>query len=182
MPQTFIFLATGFEETEAITPIDILRRAEIEVKIVSVTSQKEVTGAHDITIVADSLFEDTDFSAGEMLILPGGMPGTRNLNEHAELKKLISSYHAAGKYISAICAAPMVLGEMGLLKGEKAISYPGFEKHLHGATLTEERVAISNQFITAKGPGVAVEFALEIVKTLKGKSVAETIASEFIVR
>ncbi|MDR1729386.1 MAG: DJ-1/PfpI family protein [Prevotellaceae bacterium] len=180
MAKIFIFLATGFEETEAIVPIDILRRAELEVETVSITSQKEVTGAHGITVVADSLFDAADFSAGEMLILPGGMPGARNLNEHAGLKKLIADYHADGKYISAICAAPMILGEMGLLKGEKAISYPGFEKHLLGATVTEKRVVVSNRFITAKGPGVAMEFALEIVKTLKGEPVAEKIALAFI--
>jgi len=181
MPKTFIFLAPGFEETEAIVTIDILRRAELEVETISITSQKEVTGAHGITVLADSLFKDADFSAGEMLILPGGMPGTRNLDEHAGLKKLIADYHATGKYLSAICAAPMILGEMGLLKGEKAISYPGFEKHLLGAEISKERVVSSGKFITAKGPGVAAQFALEIVKTLKGESVASEIAEAFIV-
>ncbi len=180
MAKIFIFLAPGFEETEAIVPVDILRRADLEVETVSITSQKEVTGAHGIAVVTDSLFEATDFSAGEMLILPGGMPGARNLNGHAGLKKLIAGYHAAGKYLSAICAAPMILGEMGLLKGERAISYPGFEKHLLGATITEERVVVSGKFITAKGPGVAMEFALEIVKILKGDPVAAKIASAFI--
>ena len=180
MSKIFIFLASGFEETEAIVPIDILRRAGLEVETVSITSQKEVTGSHGITVVADSLFEDTDFSGGEMLILPGGMPGAKNLGEHTGLKKLIENYHVQGKYISAICAAPMVLGEMGLLKGEKAISYPGYEKHLLGAQVAEERVVVSNKFITAKGPGVAIEFALEIVEILKGKSIAGEIASAFI--
>ena len=181
MKKVFIFLATGFEETEAIVTIDILRRAELEVETVSITSQKEVTGAHGVTIVADSLFEDTDFSGGEMLILPGGMPGTKNLGEHVGLKKLIENYHAKGKYISAICAAPMILGEMGLLKGEKAVSYPGFEKHLLGAQVTEERVVASGKFVTAKGPGVAIEFALKIVEIVKGKFAVEEISSAFIV-
>ncbi len=180
MSKTFIFLATGFEETEAIVTIDILRRAELEVEIVSVTSQKEVTGAHGITVVADSSFEDVDFSTGKMLILPGGMPGTRNLSEHAGLKKLITSYHTAKKYLAAICAAPMILGEMKLLKDEKAISYPGFEQHLLGAQLAEESVAASGKFITAKGPGVAAQFALEIVKTLKGQETAKAVAEAFI--
>ena len=181
MAKVFIFLATGFEETEAIAPIDILRRAGLETEVVSVTSQKEVTGAHGITVVADSLFEDTDFSKGEMLILPGGMPGAKNLSEHAGLKKVMINYNGNGKYISAICAAPMVLGEMGLLKGEKAVSYPGYEKYLSGAQMTQERVVVSGKFVTGKGPGAAIEFALKIVEILKTKSVAEEIASAFIV-
>ncbi len=180
MSKVFIFLATGFEETEAIVPIDILRRAELEVEIVSVISKKEVTGAHGITVVADSLFDNTDFSKGEMLILPGGMPGAKNLNEHPGLKKLIMNYNDKEKYISAICAAPMILGEMGLLIGEKAISYPGYETHLLGAQVLNERVVVSDKFITGKGPGVAVEFALKIIEVLKGKSLAKEIASAFI--
>ena len=181
MAKTFIFLAPGFEETEAITPTNILRRAGIEVSIISIASQKEVTGSHGITVIADSLFEDTDFSKGEILILPGGMPGAKNLNDHAGLKKLILDYNSKGKYISAICAAPMILGEMGLLKEEKAISYPGYEKHLIGAQVTEERAVVSGKFITAKGPGVAIEFALKIVEILKSGSLAKEIASAFIV-
>jgi len=181
MAKVFIFLATGFEETEAIAPIDILRRAGLEVEIVSVTSQKEVTGSHGITVVADSLFEDADFSKGEMLILPGGMPGAKNLSEHAGLKKVIIEYNDNGKYISAICAAPMILGGMGLLKGEKAISYPGYEEYLLGAQVTEERIVVSGKFVTGKGPGTAIEFALKIVEILKNKSVAKEIASAFII-
>jgi 4-methyl-5(b-hydroxyethyl)-thiazole monophosphate biosynthesis len=181
MTKTFIFLAPGFEETEAVTPIDILRRAGLDVEIISISSRKEVTSSHGITIVADSLFEDTVFSKGEMLILPGGMPGAKNLNDHAGLKKLILDYAGKGKYIAAICAAPMILGGMGLLKGEKAISYPGYEKQLLGAQVTEERVVVSGKFVTAKGPGVAVEFALKIVEILKGDAIAKEIASAFIV-
>ena len=181
MTKTFIFLAPGFEETEAVVPIDILRRAGLEVETVSITSQKEVTGSHGITITADSLFEYPDFSTGEMLILPGGMPGANNLNSHAGLKKLILDYNNKGKYIAAICAAPMILGEMGLLKGEKAISYPGYEKQLYGAQVTDERVVVSGKFITAKGPGVAAEFALKIADILKGDSIAKKVASAFII-
>ena len=180
MTKVFIFLATGFEETEVVVPVDILRRAGLEVEIISVTSEREVTGSHGITVVADSLLEDTDVSTGEMLILPGGMPGAKNLNDHAGLKKLIMNYNDKGKYISAICAAPMILGEMGLLEGKKAISYPGYEKHLRGAQVMQERVVVSGKFITAKGPGVAIEFALKIVEILKGESIAKEIASAFV--
>lgn len=180
MEKIFMFLATGFEETEAVATADILKRAEFDLQLVSVSGTKEVTGAHGITVIADSLFENTDFSEGVMLVLPGGMPGTNNLNAHAGLKKLIEEYHKQGKHISAICAAPLVLGEMGLLKGEKATSYPGFEDRLSGAEITGERVTVSGKFITGKGPGAAVEFGLKIVETLKGKDVAEDVAKAFI--
>jgi 4-methyl-5(b-hydroxyethyl)-thiazole monophosphate biosynthesis len=109
------------------------------------------------------------------------MPGASNLNSHAGLKKLILDYNSGGKYIAAICAAPMILGEMGLLKGEKAIAYPGYENHLHGAQVTDERVVVSGKFITAKGPGAAAEFALKIVEILKGDSIAKKVASAFII-
>jgi 4-methyl-5(b-hydroxyethyl)-thiazole monophosphate biosynthesis len=116
-----------------------------------------------------------------MLVLPGGMPGAKNLNEHAGLKKLIAEYATQGKRLSAICAAPMVLGEMGLLQGEIATAYPNYEAYLAGAEVTGERVVVSGKFITAKGPGVAAEFGLKIVEVLQGKPIAEAIAKAFII-
>ena len=180
MKTIFIFLAPGFEETEAITTADILKRAGLCVQLVSIDETLNVTGAHEITVLADSLFDETDFSEGEMLVLPGGMPGTKNLDKHTGLKKLIADYYAQGKLISAICAAPIVLGNMGILEGEKATSYPGYETHLLGAEVTDERVVVSGQFITAKGPGAAAEFGLKIVEIIKGKNIADKTGEVFI--
>jgi len=180
MAKVFIFLAPGFEEAEAIVPVDILRRGGLEVETVSIAPGREVTGSHGITVVADVLFADALFSEGDMLVLPGG-PGTKNLNDHEELKKLIVNYNDAGKYLAAICAAPMILGELGLLKGKKAISYPGYEKYLLDAQVMEkEGVVLSENIITAKCMGVAMEFALKIVELLKGKSVTKNVASSII--
>jgi 4-methyl-5(b-hydroxyethyl)-thiazole monophosphate biosynthesis len=175
--QVSVFLANGFEEIEAITPIDILRRADIEVNSISITANKEVCGAHGIKIVADYLFDDVDFSKSDLLFLPGGMPGTKNLDEHQGLKNLIISHFNQGKNIAAICAAPSILGKLGLLEGKEAICYPGFENQLSGATLSENKVVKSGTIITAQGAGVAVDMALKLVEELKGKLLAEKIAN-----
>jgi 4-methyl-5(b-hydroxyethyl)-thiazole monophosphate biosynthesis len=173
--KAFVFLADGFEEIEAIAPIDILRRAEIDVITVSISDKYEVCGAHGIQVVADSLFSENDFSENDLLFLPGGMPGTKNLDEHDGLRKLILSQVGQGKNMAAICAAPSILGKLGLLKGKEAICYPGFENLLHGATLSTANVVQAGSIITAKGPGVAVDFALKLVEVLKGKDKATEI-------
>jgi 4-methyl-5(b-hydroxyethyl)-thiazole monophosphate biosynthesis len=173
----YLFLANGFEEIEAIAPIDILRRANINIQTVSISNTKEVTGAHGIIIHADLLFTGTHFSINEMLILPGGMPGTKNLDAHQGLKKILSEQSEKGGKIAAICAAPSILGKMGLLKGKEAICYPGFEEALSGVVISKSLVVKSGNIITAKGAGVAVEFALKIVEELKGKSESERIAT-----
>jgi 4-methyl-5(b-hydroxyethyl)-thiazole monophosphate biosynthesis len=181
MKKVFLFLAEGFEETEAITTADILKRAGMELLLVSVTGVKMVTGAHGIPVIADTLFEETDFSGGDILVLPGGMPGTKNLDAHTGLKELIKTYDDHGKIVAAICAAPMILGEMGLLKGKKATCYPGFESYLSGATVVDERAVVSGNIITGKGPGAAVEFALAIVECVQGEMFAGRVADAFIV-
>jgi len=173
----YLFLANGFEEIEAIAPIDILRRANINIQTVSISNTKEVTGAHGIIIHADLLFTEAHFSINEMLILPGGMPGTKNLDAHQGLKKILSEQSEKGGKIAAICAAPSILGKMGLLKGKEAICYPGFEEALSGVVISRSLVVKSGNIITAKGAGVAAEFALKIVEELKGKSESEKIAS-----
>ncbi|MFZ4726742.1 MAG: DJ-1 family glyoxalase III [Paludibacter sp.] len=175
--QVSVFLANGFEEIEAITPIDILRRADIEVKTISITANLEVCGAHGIKVLADYLFDDVDFSKSDLLFLPGGMPGTKNLDGHDGLKKLIISHFKLGKNIAAICAAPSILGKLGVLEGKEAICYPGFENQLFGATLSENKVVKSGTIITGQGAGVAVDFALKLVEELKGKLVADKIAN-----
>ncbi len=179
--KVFVFLAEGFEEIEAIAIIDVLRRAQINTDVVSVTGQKKVTGAHGITVEADVLFEDADFTQGAMLVLPGGMPGTLNLEAYAPLQKLISEYYKTGKELAAICAAPLILGKMRLLRNEEATCYPGFEENLEDAVLSKQKVVRSGKIITGRGPGVAIDFGLKIVETLKGKELAEQLAKGMIV-
>ena len=173
-----VFLADGFEEIEAIVPIDIFKRAGIETITVSISDEKLVLGAHNIQIVADNLFAETDFSEMDLLYLPGGMPGTANLDAHAGLKKLIQNQFVKNKNIAAICAAPSILGKMNLLNGKQAICYPGFEDKLHGAELSNEKVVKSGNITTAKGAGVALQFALKLVEELKGKEAADEIAAQ----
>lgn len=180
MKRVFIFLADGFEEIEAIAPIDILRRAEIPVTTVSISESKTVTGAHHISVLADQLFTETDFSENAYLILPGGGVGTQNLMAYKPLNDLLIKQFNEGKELAAICAAPSVLGKLGILKGKEAICYPGFENNLEGAVLSKEKVVKDGKVITAKGAGVAIPFALKIVETLKGKSAADNVADSIM--
>ena len=179
--KVFLFLADGFEEIEAIAPIDILRRAGIDLVTVSVKSEKAVTGAHGVTILADKLFSEVDFAGNELLFLPGGLPGTTNLEKHEGLKKLIEKQAEAGGKLAAICAAPSIFGKMNLLKGKEAICYPGFENYLYDAKVSEKKVVQAGNIFTAKAAGVAVKFALELVKDLKGADVAQNLANALFV-
>ena len=172
----FLFLATGFEETEAVATIDVLRRGGIETIIVSITGECFIEGAHGITVKADKLFEEVDFSEGNMLILPGGMPGASNLNAHKELKNLILKYSSEGKQLAAICAAPLVYGGLGLLKNKKATCYPGYENSLTGAIVSEEKVVQDGNIITGKGPGFVFDFGLKIVAVMQGQAKADEVA------
>lgn len=176
MKKVALFLANGFEEIEALGTIDVLRRAEISVQTVSISDELKVTGAHDITVFADKLFTDVDFSAIDVLILPGGMPGATNLNEHHGVKEQIKTFVSEGKYVAAICAAPMVLGELGLLKGKKATCYPGFESQLVGANITGENVTVDGTIVTGKGPGLMFDFALQLVEIIAGKETRKKVA------
>lgn len=175
-----VHLAEGFEEIEAISIIDVLRRAAVETTIVSVTGKKEVTGSHGITVNADVLFEDVDYSRVKMIVLPGGMPGAANLKEHKPLNKQILNFNNDNKPLGAICAAPMVLGQLDLLQDKKATCFPGFEDQLKGAEVTGNNVEHAGNIITGKGPGVAIQFALSIVEMLKGKPLAKELASKLI--
>ena len=136
--KVYIFLADGFEEIEGLTVVDIMRRAKIDVETISITGQKQINGAHKIIVEADRLFEETDFSDGDMLVLPGGMPGTLNLKEHEGLRNLIGEFDKKKKYLAAICAAPSILSELGILKGRKACAYPSFEEGLDCAQVVHE--------------------------------------------
>ncbi|MFA6886222.1 MAG: DJ-1 family glyoxalase III [Fermentimonas sp.] len=168
MKKVALFLANGFEEIEALGTVDILRRAQIPVITVSITDDKVVTGAHNVPVTADAIFSETDFKDIEILVLPGGMPGAKHLNEHEGLKKLIAEYNSKGKQIGAICAAPMVLGGLGILDGKRATTYPGFEPELIGAKVTGENVVVDGNITTGKGPGLVFEFALRLVEQIAG--------------
>ncbi len=171
----YCFLADGFEEVEAIAPIDMLRRAGVEVITVGVTG-KTAVGAHGIPVTADISVDEVILNESlEAVILPGGMPGALNLENSDAVQKAIDYAAENGKLICAICAAPQILGHKGLLGGKKAIAYPGFEKELSGAEISSDFVVCDGSIITAKGAGVATEFGLEIVAQLKGREKAEAI-------
>jgi 4-methyl-5(b-hydroxyethyl)-thiazole monophosphate biosynthesis len=177
MKRAVVFLAAGFEESEAVVTIDVLRRGGIETTVASITEELTVTGAHGLKVVADALLTDVDYSAVDALVLPGGMPGSSNLNACEPLRQLLVAHHSAGKLVAAICAAPLVLGGLGLLKGRKATCYPGFETQLAGATITGEAVTVDAGVITGRGPGVVFAFALSIVARLKGQPVAGEVSA-----
>lgn len=173
--KNYIFLADGFEEIEGLMVVDLLRRGEIPITTVSISDSLEVVGAHNISIKADQLYSEIDYSDADMLILPGGMPGTRHLLEHAELRKVLMNHNEDNKMLAAICAAPSVLGENGILSGKKATCYPGFEEKLCGAIYSPDRVVKDQNVITSKGLGTALEFAIEIIEHYKGKELGDHI-------
>lgn len=166
MAKVYEFLATGFEDIEALIPLDIMRRAGVDFKTVSITGSKAVETAHGVTINADLLFEETDFSDADLLMLPGGLPGATNLNGHEGLKKLLAGHAGKGRLTGAICAAPMVLGGLGLLKGRRATCYPGFEKYLEGAEYTVELYTRDGNIITGEGPAASFPYAYALLEAL----------------
>ena len=170
-----MFLAEGFEEVEALAPLDLIRRAGLSIKTVGVGS-KVVIGSHGIPVTADMTEEKFSDNAPDMVILPGGMPGTKNLDASATVHKAIADAVKNDAYVCAICSAPMILGKLGLLRGKNAVCYPGFEEYLDGATIPDKKVVRDGKVITAKGMGVAVEFGLAIVSELCGEKVAEDLA------
>lgn len=180
--QIYLFLAEGFEEIEAIAPIDIFRRAGISVSTISITDQKAVTGAHGITILADGIFSEQNFDDDCLLFLPGGLPGTTNLDNHEGLKALIQSQATKGAPLAAICAAPSIFGKMGLLNDKEAICYPGFENQLIQAKLSENQVVRAKNMYTAKAAGAALEFSLMLVSDLKGKETADAIRAAMFIK
>ncbi|MFB6342262.1 DJ-1 family glyoxalase III [Saccharicrinis sp. FJH62] len=177
----YVHFAEGFEEIEAVSIVDVLRRAGIPVKMISVTGDKLVAGNHSIPVMTDVLFENADYSEADMLVLPGGLPGAHNLRAHKGLESKLLQYKKEGKWIGAVCAAPYVLGDLGILEGEKATCYPGFEDHLDGAVKVIEPALISGKVVTGRGPGVAIKFALKIVEALKGVDIANEVAHKMLV-
>ena len=180
MKRVIIPLAEGFEEIEAVTSIDVLRRAGIEVITVGLDTDT-VKGAHRLKIETDKRLKDVlnyDFDA---VVLPGGMPGAANLRESSELLKLIKNINGKKGLIAAICAAPIVLEAAGVLNDREATSYPGYDSEMESANYSEERVVVDRNLITARGPGVAVEFALEVVKYLAGESEAFSLKKAMLI-
>lgn len=176
MSKVYEFLATGFEDIEALIPLDIMRRGGVDFKTVSITGSKAVETSHGVTINADLLFEEADFADADLLMLPGGLPGATNLNEHTALKELLAEHAAKGKMVSAICAAPMVLGGLGLLKGRRATCYPGFEKYLEGAEYTHELYTRDGNITTGEGPAATLPYAYDLLAQLTDRQTADQVA------
>ncbi len=180
MQKIGVFFGTGFEEIEALTVVDILRRAKIAVDMISITGEREVTGSHQICIKTDLLLEETDFDALDMIVLPGGMPGTTNLENCAPLMEQVDDFYKKGKLISAICAAPTIFGHRGLLQGRNACCYLGMEDGLEGAHVTTNPVELSDHVTTSRGMGTALDFSLAILERLQGKEAADKMAAKIV--
>ncbi len=180
MKKACIFLADGFEEVEGLTVVDLLRRAGIDVNMVSVGQQLEVTSARNIVVRADSLFDENDYTDADMLILPGGLTGTENLGRHRGLTQLLKMFHAERKKIAAICAAPTVFGALGLLKDKTAVCYPGMEDKLTGAQTTTNAVEVCDNIITSRALGTAIDFSLTLIAELLDQSKADEISRAIV--
>ena len=177
MAKVYVFLADGFEDVEALIPVDVLRRGGVEVVTVSTTDFPLVESAHGVSIEADLQFDQCDFSDADLLMLPGGMPGAANLYAHVGVCKAVCDQVAAGRKVSAICAAPaVVLAPLGLLEGKRATCYPGFEQAREGATYTADLVTVDGNITTAEGPAAAFPYAYELLSQLVSKEVSDQVA------
>lgn len=176
MIKVSVLLADGFEEVEALTVVDLLRRAQIYVDTVSVSEEYQVHGAHGINVQTEDLFEEVNFAESDMIVLPGGMPGTVNLKEHEGVRRIVTDFAESGKWIGAICAAPTILGDLGLLKGKRISCYPSVENDIQGAVIMKTPVTVDGKFVTSRGVGTAIDFALELITVLAGKEKAVAIA------
>lgn len=173
-----LFLADGFEEIEAFTTLDILRRLGLDVRVTSISGARSVTGAHGIAVMADTLFRSVEVKNSEAFIFPGGMPGAKLLKQCDVLRKLIVAHHEEGKLLAAICAAPIVLANAGVLENKMVTCYPGFEKELTGADVRDALVVVDGNIITAKGPGASVHFALAIAERFVGAKQIEKLKAD----
>lgn len=170
----YVFIGHGFEEIEALTVVDVLRRAELEVRTVGIGG-RQVTGSHGITVVCD--IEDLDASPESlnMIVLPGGMPGTLTLEKSPVVQSFIDFAADNGKWIAAICAAPSILGHKGLLRDRSAVCFPGYEEQLAGAEISRDYVCVDGRYVTGKGMGVALDFSLKLVELLVSRERAQTL-------
>lgn len=171
-----VFLANGFEEVEALTVVDYLRRMDVEVDTVSITQDKQVNGSHDIPVLADKIIDEIDqVDSYDGVVIPGGMPGATNLRDNPRVIEIVKEIDKKGKLAAAICAGPIVLEKAGVIEGKKVTSYPGFEDQLSSGVYQEENVVRDQNIITARGPALAVDFAIEIVKYLLGEEKANEL-------
>lgn len=179
MRSVYVFCADGFEEVEGLTAVDLLRRAGVEVTMVSIMGREQVTGARGISVTCDKLFEEITEDA-DMLVLPGGLPGTDYLREHEGLSALLKKQYAAGRWVAAICAAPSVFGGLGFLRDRAATSYPGCLSGLPVGCYKEEAVVCDGNVITSRGVGTAIAFALQLIAVLVGEEEADAVASSIL--
>lgn len=170
----YVFLADGFEIIEALSPVDMMRRAGIEVKTVGVTGEYVVSSC-GVKVAADILPKDVDIDSAEAVVVPGGLPGVPNLEASDFVKECLVKAANSGKFVCAICAGPSLLGKLGLLKGKEAIVYPGYEQCLEGTNISKDYVVRDGNFITARGAGVSVDFGLEIVAALNGREASDKV-------
>lgn len=182
MKKMAVFFAEGYEEIEALTVVDICRRAGIQADMVSVTGEKLVEGAHGIRTETQQLLSETETDAYDMLVLPGGGGGTKGLEACMELMNILDSFYKKGKYIAAICAAPSIFGHRGFLRGRRACCYPGFESQLEGAFVTENEVETDGHVITGRSMGTAIPFALAVTEALCGREKAKALAEAIVYR
>lgn len=178
MNRVYVFMADGFETVEALAPVDVMRRAGLQVTTVSIMGRPDVESAHGVVVKADELFENLLFDDADALVLPGGGLGTENLSAHESLRVLLLDACSQGVLVAAICAAPMVLGRIGLLNGKRATCYPGCEGDLFGAEYTAAPVELDGNILTACGPGASFDFGFAIVRHFCGQGVVDTLRSQ----
>lgn len=180
MSRIGVFFAEGYEEIEALTVVDICRRAGVEVQMVSVGTEKMVSGSHGISVRMDVCFDEVDFDSLDMIVLPGGKQGTEGLEAHEGLMAQVDAFDRAGRYLAAICAAPSILGHRGILRGRRAGCYPGWERHLEGAQVSMEEATVDGHVITGRGMGCTIAFSLAIVARLQGQEQADRVAETIV--
>ncbi len=180
MSKTAIFFATGYEEIEALTVVDILRRAGEEITMVSITDERSVTSSHGVEVTMDKVLSEVNFDETDVIVLPGGMPGTKNLEACEALMEQVDAFVQAGKTVAAVCAAPSILGHRGHLKGKKACSFPTMESQLEGADVKQEPAVIDGNIITGRGMGAAIPFGLAILEKLQGKEAADAMGKSIV--
>ena len=180
MKKAAIFFGTGYEEIEALTVVYLLSRAGIEAVCVSIDNEKRVTGSHKICVEMDAGIDEIDFDSFDILVCPGGMPGTKNLEACKKLTDNLRAFYEAGKLIGAICAAPSIFGHMGILKGKKACIYPGMEAELEGAEVVYDQVVKADNVITSRGMGTAIAFGLEIIANLHYRKSADELGKKIV--
>lgn len=182
MKKSYIFLADGFEELEALSPIDIMRRGEMDIVTVSISDSYTVTGAHGVPIIADMLISEISEADVDWLICPGGMPGAKNLHDCNQLNDMLLRHYDNGGHVAAICASPaLVFSPLGIIKGKKATCYPGMESYCADAEMVDQFVVVTNNVVTGQGPAAAIDFALKLVEISKGKDVAESVAAGMLI-